>query len=169
MCGGRRVEAARGGGVDTRARVISRVHARRAGAPRAEAEGKVPEVALGLEDMLLVKDRLCRAEDARRQGRTADVYAAYHELACFYGGRADSKTGVYFHEKCLEIARVTGDGAGEMDANADLGAAHFELRDNVGAIRCVRRGIVLRLSRVLVCLCLYVLRAPTPRSHAARA
>ena len=39
----------------------------------------------------------------------------------------DPKTGVYFHEKCLEISRLTSDKKGEMGANHLLGAAYDKM------------------------------------------
>ena len=39
----------------------------------------------------------------------------------------DPKTGVYFHEKCLEISRLTADRKGEMSANHLLGTAYDKM------------------------------------------
>lgn len=39
----------------------------------------------------------------------------------------DPKTGVYFHEKCLEISRLTADRKGEMSANHLLGTAYEKM------------------------------------------
>lgn len=46
----------------------------------------------------------------------------------------DPKTGVYFHEKCLEISRLTADRGGEMSANHRLGVAYEKM------VRCVERS-----------------------------
>jgi hypothetical protein len=43
-------------------------------------------------------------------------------------GKDDAKTAVYFYEKCLEIARITGDRPGEMFANGKLGAGELPRR-----------------------------------------
>lgn len=39
----------------------------------------------------------------------------------------DPKTGVYFHEKCLEISRLTSDRRGEMSANHRLGLVYDKM------------------------------------------
>lgn len=43
----------------------------------------------------------------------------------------DPKTGVYFHEKCLEISRLTADRGGEMSANHRLGMAYEKMVSNI--------------------------------------
>lgn len=48
-------------------------------------------------------------------------------LAQHYQAKSDPKTGVYFHEKCLEISRLTNDKKGEMAANHRLGLVYDEL------------------------------------------
>lgn len=92
--------------------------------------GKDAEIDVDIEDMHFIKENLTRAEAARRKGDTASVYEAYNNLALYYQGAADPKTGIYFYEKCLEISRLTGDARGEMEANHNLGVA-YEALDNV--------------------------------------
>ena len=55
------------------------------------------------------------------------MYTCYHNLAQYFQRVDDPKTGVYFYEKCLEIARLTSDVRGEMEANHHLGRAHEAL------------------------------------------
>ncbi|CAN0343254.1 unnamed protein product [Laminaria digitata] len=50
-----------------------------------------------------------------------------YSLAQYYQGMNDPKTGVYFHEKCLEISRLTADKKGEMSANHLLGTAYDKM------------------------------------------
>ncbi|CAN0335315.1 unnamed protein product, partial [Ectocarpus sp. 12 AP-2014] len=81
--------------------------------------------------MLFIRDNLVAAESARRRGDTAAVYKAYNRLvvrlAQYYQEMNDPKTGVYFHEKCLEISRLTADRGGEMSANHRLGVAYEKM------------------------------------------
>lgn len=48
-------------------------------------------------------------------------------LAQYYQNMNDPKTGVYFHEKCLEISRLIADRGGEMSANHRLGVAYEKM------------------------------------------
>ena len=86
------------------------------------------------------------AEAARRDGDTGTVYANYSELARSYQEANDAKTGIYFFEKCLEIARLTGDPVGEMHANHNLGLAYQRLNNMDMAIQyhALHRDLVLR-------------------------
>ena len=97
--------------------------------PEAEASD---EINVSREDMAFIKDNLCRAESARRQGETATVYECYSSLAEHFLDQDDSKTGIYFYEKCLEIARLTSDPLGEMRANHRLGLAYENLATLIG-------------------------------------
>ncbi|CAB1107153.1 unnamed protein product [Ectocarpus sp. CCAP 1310/34] len=111
------------------------------------------EVNVLKREMLFIRDNLVAAESARRRGDTAAVYKAYnrrtpvklnrrtygctcnktHSLAQYYQEMNDPKTGVYFHEKCLEISRLTADRGGEMSANHRLGVAYEKMGDVVAA------------------------------------
>lgn len=57
------------------------------------------------------------------------MFDCYSALARYFQDHRDTKTGIYFLEKCHEIARLTGDLAGEMQANHQLGRAHEALGD----------------------------------------
>ncbi|CAM9320202.1 unnamed protein product, partial [Sphacelaria rigidula] len=72
-------------------------------------------------------------ESARRRGDTPSVYKSYNSLAQYYQHMNDPKTGVYFHEKCLEISRLTNDRGGEMSANHRLGLVYDKMGDVVTA------------------------------------
>ncbi|CAM9378526.1 unnamed protein product [Ectocarpus sp. 13 AM-2016] len=91
------------------------------------------EVNVPKREMLFIRDNLVAAESARRRGDTAAVYRAYNSLAQYYQEMNDPKTGVYFHEKCLEISRLTADRGGEMSANHRLGVAYEKMGDVVAA------------------------------------
>lgn len=60
-------------------------------------------------------------------------------LAQYYQDMNDPRTGVYFHEKCLEISRLTADKGGEMNANHRLGVAYEKMvgfrRDDFSVLR----------------------------------
>ncbi|CAM9679368.1 unnamed protein product [Scytosiphon promiscuus] len=105
------------------------------GPPEGSAEINVPK-----REMLFIRDNLVAAESARRRGDTAAVYKAYNRratllLAQYYQDMNDPKTGVYFHEKCLEISRLTTDRVGEMSANHRLGVAYEKMGDVVAATK----------------------------------
>merc|ERR1719482_2050512 len=87
--------------------------------PDPENEGR--DVQVPAREAQYLRENLERAEAARRRGDTGAVYAAYANVAKYYESRAgDAATGVYFYEKCLEVARLTGDHRGEMAAHHDL-------------------------------------------------
>ena len=96
----------------------------------ADAEIEVP-----VDTMQLVKENLTSAEAARRAGETSVVYNNYNELARGFQENNDAKTGIYFFEKCLEIARLTTDPVGEMRANHNLGLAYQRLENMDMAIK----------------------------------
>ena len=87
------------------------------------------EIQVSSDDMQLIKNNLTKAEAARRQGETQVVFDSYKTLARHFESSQDSKTGIYFYEKCLEIARLTNDLVGEIQANYNLGLAHMRLND----------------------------------------
>ena len=95
-----------------------------------EPEAMVKDIELGSREMELLRENLTAAEAARRKGETATVYRSLANLAQYFQNEsADPKTGVYFYDKCLEIARITGDYRGEMNANHNLGLAHAFVGD----------------------------------------
>ena len=103
---------------------------------------EVRDIQVPPDEMVYIRDNLTHAETARRKGDTATVYAAYSNLAQYFQERSgDPKTGVYFYEKCHEIARLTGDHRGEMAANHDLGLAHTIIGDVDGATRYHERHL----------------------------
>ena len=87
------------------------------------------EIQVSPEDMTFIKEKLITAESARRQGDTNIVFESYSALARYFQDAQDSKTGIYFYEICLEIARLTSDLLGEIRANNNLGLAHARLND----------------------------------------
>jgi len=109
-----------------------------AGETDAEKEIDVPP-----DEMLYIRENLTQAEAARRKGDTVTVYTAYANLAQYFQNASDPKTGVYFYEKCLEIARLTGDKRGEMAANHDLGLIHQRMDEPATATKYHERQLEL--------------------------
>ncbi len=70
----------------------------------------------------------CLPPSRPRTGNAKEVFSCYTQLAQHYQARRDNHTGVYFLEKCLEIARLTKDAVSEMLANHNLGLAHEQVR-----------------------------------------
>lgn len=107
-----------------------------------ETADDVADVEVPEAEMTFLRDNLTRAETAQRKGETATVYQSFSRLAEYFQQRTnDQKTGVYFCEKCLEIARLTGDFRGEMMANHNLGLAHSLIGDVEGATRYHERHL----------------------------
>lgn len=113
------------------------------GAAAAETGAQGKEIDVPVPEMMYIRDNLTNAENARRQGDTGLVYGAYANLAQHYQNVKDPKTGVYFYEKCLEIARLTGDKKGEMAANNDLGLIYQSMDDVANATRYHERHLEL--------------------------
>lgn len=101
------------------------------------------EIDVPVEEMLFIRDNLTRAESARRHGETSTVYDCYNNLARYFQNVNDCKTGIYFHEKCLEIARLTSDRLGEMRANHALGLAHQSISNTANAVMYHERHLAL--------------------------
>lgn len=101
------------------------------------------EIEVPSKEMLFVREQLSTAENARRQGDTGTVYAAYSALAKHYHAAEDPKTGVYFFEKCLEISRLTNDTRGEMAANHDLGLIYQSMGSPGTAAKYHERHLAL--------------------------
>ncbi|KAG5186625.1 hypothetical protein JKP88DRAFT_260388 [Tribonema minus] len=99
----------------------------------ASADAPPAEIVVPAEEMAFMRARLEGAEDGRQSGDTAAIYAGYNALAKYFQDSRDPRTGVYFYEKCLEVARVTHDRRGEMAANRSLGAAFDRMGDAAAA------------------------------------
>jgi hypothetical protein len=56
-------------------------------------------------------------------GDASQVFSCFTALAQHYQQCRDGLTGIYFLEKCLDIARLTNDVRSEMLANHNLGLA----------------------------------------------
>ena len=110
--------------------------------PDPENEGR--DVQVPAREAQYLRENLERAEAARRRGDTGAVYAAYANVAKYYESRAgDAATGVYFYEKCLEVARLTGDHRGEMAAHHDLGLARMAAGEAEAAARHHERHLAM--------------------------
>jgi hypothetical protein len=101
------------------------------------------EIQVPPKEMRFIRENLTAAENARRQGDTATVYGSYSAMATLYHEGGDPRTGVYFYQKCLEIAKLTGDNRGEMSANHDLGVIHFAMGDAESAAKYHERHLHL--------------------------
>lgn len=92
------------------------------------------EIDVSIEDMEVIQNHLVEAEAARRRPDQVDrVYSNLNDLATHFQTRSDQRTGIYFYEKCLEIARIMQDAPGEMKATYDLGNAYQEMKDYLKA------------------------------------
>lgn len=98
-----------------------------------DKHGSPIQIEVSLEDMIFIRDNLVKAEASRRQGDTAHVYESYIRLADYYVKNKDWKTSFFFHEKCLEVAQITGDIRVEMSANHALGTIYQLMADFDGA------------------------------------
>jgi tetratricopeptide (TPR) repeat protein len=70
-----------------------------------------------------VREKLQAAEGAARRGDAAGVLAASSAVGHMYSGAGQPKLALFYHGKCLTIARDTGSRAGEMAALAQMGLA----------------------------------------------
>lgn len=93
------------------------------------------KIVMTIEDMLFVRDNLVSAEVSRRQGNTAGVYSAYTTLADYYVSKCDWRTAIYFHEKCLEVAKLTADSRAEMCALHASGEVCQKMGDYESALK----------------------------------
>lgn len=98
-------------------------------------ENSEKEIDIPVEEMKFLADMLVEAEGARRERKTQIVFARYNSLAKYFLEKSDVKSGIYFYEKCLEIARLTSDSMGEMSANNNLGTAHYNIGNSNESIR----------------------------------
>lgn len=103
--------------------------------PNMSDSSSTQKIQISLEDMTFIKDNLIAAEIARRQGNTAGVYAAYTRLADYYVGLSDWRTAIYFHEKCLEVAKLTTDSRAEMSALHASGFVCQKMGDYESALK----------------------------------
>ncbi|KAF0713089.1 Aste57867_4529 [Aphanomyces stellatus] len=91
-------------------------------------EKKEP-VAISPAQMKFLRDNLTTAEKARRQGDVIQVFESYERLAVHFMGLQDLRTGVFFYEKCLEIARLSRNQDFELAALENLGNAYYGLKE----------------------------------------
>lgn len=107
------------------------------------------EIDVSIEDMEVIQKHLVDAEAARRQPDKVDeVYSNLNELATHFQARNDQRTGIYFYEKCLEIARIMQDAPGEMKATSDLGNAYQEMKDYLKAAEYQEQHLALAQANV---------------------
>ncbi|RLN88342.1 hypothetical protein BBJ28_00000676 [Nothophytophthora sp. Chile5] len=80
--------------------------------------------SLELQEMEFLRDQLVAAEHCKRRGEIPDVMAAYDSLAAYCSEKQDTKTMIFFYEKCLEIARLVKDQVGEMRVLSQIGCGY---------------------------------------------
>lgn len=79
---------------------------------------------LELPEMEFLRDQLVAAEHCKRRGEIPDVMAAYDSLATYCSEKQDTKTMIFFYEKCLEIARLVKDQISEMRVLSQIGSGY---------------------------------------------
>ncbi|CAK4080195.1 unnamed protein product [Aphanomyces euteiches] len=94
-----------------------------------EGQEKKEPVAVSPTEMTFLRDNLTSAEKARRQGDVVHVYESYERLAIHFMNLKDLRTGVFFYEKCLEIARISRNQDFELAALENLGNAYYGLKE----------------------------------------
>mmetsp|Transcript_3993 Transcript_3993/g.9621 ORF Transcript_3993/g.9621 Transcript_3993/m.9621 type:complete len:431 (+) Transcript_3993:307-1599(+) len=115
------------------------LEARRIDPDRFEHADEVPP-----ESMQFLKDTLVMADTASRRGDSTAVSECYKTLAKYFTGTENPRKAVFFFAKCLEVASSSGgDPAAELEANANLGAAHEALGDTAAAIASFERQMAL--------------------------
>ncbi|KAF0771036.1 hypothetical protein AaE_002495 [Aphanomyces astaci] len=95
----------------------------------ADGHEKKEAVAISPAQMTFLRDHLTAAEKARRQGDVIHVFESYERLAVHFMNQHDLRTGVFFYEKCLEIARISRNQDFELAALENLGNAYFGLKE----------------------------------------
>jgi tetratricopeptide (TPR) repeat protein len=103
--------------------------------PNAGDGSTTNKIIISHDDMRFIRDNLVAAESARRQGNTAGVYTAYTKLADYYVQRSDWRTSIYFHEKCLEVAKLTTDSRAEIAALHASGCVCQKMGDHESALK----------------------------------
>ncbi|POM78350.1 Hypothetical protein PHPALM_4131, partial [Phytophthora palmivora] len=84
---------------------------------------------LELPEMEFLRDQLVAAEHCKRRGEIPDVMAAYDSLASYCAEKQDTKTMIFFYEKCLEIARLVKDQISEMRVLSQIGSGYHVAGD----------------------------------------
>ncbi|KAL4109343.1 hypothetical protein PRIC1_001044 [Phytophthora ramorum] len=79
---------------------------------------------LELPEMEFLRDQLVAAEHCKRRGEIPDVMAAYDSLATYCSEKQDTKTMIFFYEKCLEITRLVKDQVSEMRVLSQIGSGY---------------------------------------------
>ncbi|EQC34728.1 hypothetical protein SDRG_07542 [Saprolegnia diclina VS20] len=92
------------------------------------ADKKLP-IGVSPAQMSFLRDNLTTAETARRQGDVIQVFESYERLAAHFTAARDLRTGVFFYEKCLEIARIARNQDFEIGALENLGNAYYGLKE----------------------------------------
>lgn len=92
------------------------------------------EGSLTLKQLRTIRDHLLAAEQGRRRGDAAAVSNAFIALSELFKGLGRMRMGLFFMDRLLEVARLTGDRKSEMRARHELGAAEEELGNDEAAL-----------------------------------
>lgn len=87
------------------------------------------------DSLYLLQKNLTLAESAARVGDSRSVVAGSKALALHFETLGKFPVAIKFHEKCLEVARSSGDTELEGKANESLGLAYQKLGDTPRAIQ----------------------------------
>ncbi|KAJ4461357.1 putative BAAT / Acyl-CoA thioester hydrolase C terminal [Paratrimastix pyriformis] len=82
------------------------------------------------ENLEFLKEQLCEAEMATRQGRLDDVFVANRNIAQFFEGCNNYVNAIRFHTKCHQTAQQSGNMTHQVEVSLSIGAAYeqYELQ-----------------------------------------
>lgn len=132
------------------------------------------EGSLTMRQLSDVKEGLVAAEGGRRMGDAAAVIASLSSLIDRFKAQGKLRIAVFFMERLLEIAKITGDAARELAAHHDLGAAREALGDDDAALlhhhshRSIAAALEDAHGKALACQHLVRVYLKQGRRHEAR-
>ncbi|KAG1701554.1 hypothetical protein DVH05_010855 [Phytophthora capsici] len=84
---------------------------------------------LELRELEFLRDQLVSAEHCKRRGDISEVMSAYDSLATYCAEKQDTKTMIFFYEKCLEVARLVKDQISQMRILSQIGSGYHSAGD----------------------------------------
>ncbi|KAG1676973.1 hypothetical protein FOA52_014850 [Chlamydomonas sp. UWO 241] len=102
----------------------------------ASTSGRGAEHQLPQEALLLLKAQLVKADAARVEGRTEDVFAALKVLAKYFLQLGRLRHAEFFFKRAQSVARDAGWVKGDLEASVALGLVYEELQDVSAAVAC---------------------------------
>eukprot|EP00743_Colponemidia_sp_Colp-15_P002440 GILK01002645.1.p1 GENE.GILK01002645.1~~GILK01002645.1.p1 ORF type:complete len:489 (-),score=60.33 GILK01002645.1:201-1667(-) len=94
------------------------------------------EVEIPQETMVFLKETLTVAESQRRMGDSSSALQNYRSLAEYFESINDYRTGLYFYDRCLDVAKDSKDHEGKATAYLRLGMCQEKLRQMGEAMKC---------------------------------